>query len=236
MAVIQKRIGRNGAISYRVMIRRKGFAPVYETHKKLTDAKAAARKAETAIDEGTGVIVGAARRHTLGDAIKKFTETVIANRDDQSTKRHYQFWTERLGHARLRNITPDMIVAARDHLLKTESRLGKPLAPATVKLYIESLSAVFKTAREDWPSTRSNPHAQQRGPRPRPSKGQVRVLRQRQRAAALLDVCGGGADPGRCSLVLPAISAGAPARRLTGLDMGRCGPRSAPARRFPVRT
>ena len=61
MAVIQKRIGRNGAISYRVMIRRKGFSPVYETHKKLTDARAAATKAENAINEGAGVIVGAAR-------------------------------------------------------------------------------------------------------------------------------------------------------------------------------
>ena len=217
MAVIQKRIGRNGAISYRVMIRRKGFTPIYETHKKLTDAKAAARKAETAIDEGTGVIVGAARRHTLGDAIKKFTETVIANRDDQSTKRHYQFWTERLGHARLRNITPDMIVAARDHLLKTESRLGKPLAQATVKLYIESLSAVFKTARKEWRWTQYNPCSDVT--RPKLPKGRVRFLSDAERAA-LLDACKDSTDPRLYAFVLLAISTGARAGELTGLQWG----------------
>jgi integrase len=214
MATIQKRIGTNGTVSYRVMIRRKGFATVYETHKKLTDARAAAAKGEAAIDDGSGVIAGAARRHTLADAIKRYTETVIANRDDQSTRRHYQFWTERLGHARLRNITPDMIVAARDHLLTTQSRFGKPLAPATVKLYIESLSAVFKIARKEWRWTQYNPCSDVT--RPKLPKGRVRFLSDTERAA-LLDACKDSTDPRLYPFVLLAISTGARAGELTGL-------------------
>jgi integrase len=216
MATIQKRPGTNGT-SYRVMIRRKGFAPVYETHKRLADARAAAAKQETAMNDGAGVIAGAARRHTLADAIKKYAETVLINRDDQSTRRHYAFWTERLGHARLRNITADMIVSARDHLLTTKSRLGKPLAPATVKLYIESLSAVFKAAIKEWRWTSYNPCSDVT--RPKLPKGRVRFLSDAERVA-LLDACKASTEPRLYPFVLLAISTGARAGELTGLTWG----------------
>lgn len=138
----------------------------------------------------------------------------MAKRDDQSTRRHYEFWTERLGHVRLGNATADMIVAARDHLLTTESRRGKPLAPATVKLYIESLSAVFKTCRKEWRWATYNPCSDVT--RPKLPKGRVRFLSDSERTA-LLDACQKSTEPRLYPFVLLAISTGARAGELTEL-------------------
>ncbi len=55
MATIQKREGRNGS-SYRVMVRHRGRSAEYRTFRKLTDAKAFAAKAETAIEEEGGAL------------------------------------------------------------------------------------------------------------------------------------------------------------------------------------
>jgi integrase len=214
MATIQKRTGRNGSLSYRVMIRHRGHAPEYKTFRKMLDAKAFAYKAEAKVEEGTGGIVRAARRYTLADAIKRYIETVIAARDDQTTKRHYNFWTERLGHVRLANVTADMLVEAREHLLRTQSRLGKPLSPATVKLYLESLSAVFKAARKEWRWTTYNPVSDVT--RPKLPKGRVRFLDDAERSALLAE-CQKSSDPRLHPFVLLAISTGARASELTGL-------------------
>ncbi len=214
MATIQKRTGRNGSLSYRVMIRHRGHTPEYKTFRKLLDAKAFAYKAEVKVEEGTGAIVRAARRYTLADAIKRYTETIIAARDDQSTKRHYNFWTERLGHVRLANVTADMLVEAREHLLTKQSRLGKPLSPATVKLYLESLSAVFKTARKEWRWTTYNPVSDVT--RPKLPKGRVRFLDDAERTTLLAE-CQKSTDPRLHPFVLLAISTGARAGELTGL-------------------
>lgn len=213
MATIQKRPGVNGP-SYRVMIRHRGREAEYKTFRKLTEAKAFAYKAEATIEEGAAGIIRAARKHTLAEAIKKYCGTVVAGRDDQSTKRHYQFWTERLGHQRLANVTADMVAEARDELLKTESRLGKPLAAATVKLYIESLSAVFKTARKEWRWTTYNPCSDVT--RPKLPKGRVRFLSDAERTALLAE-CQKSADPRLYPFVLLAIGTGARAGELTGL-------------------
>lgn len=110
MATIQKREGVNGP-SYRVLVRHRGHAPEYRTFKKLTDAKAFAAKADTAINDGAGSTLREAKKRTLAEAITKYAESVIAARTDQSTKKHYAFWTERLGHMRIGNITADVIAA-----------------------------------------------------------------------------------------------------------------------------
>ncbi len=216
MATIQKRIGLAGT-TYRVMIRHRGHAAEYRSFIKMTDARAYAAKAETLINEGVGTSVREARRRTLGEAIKRYVETVIATRDDKSTRRHYAFWTERIGHMRLASVTADVVVASRDHLLASNSRLGKPMAPATVKLYIESLSAVFKVARKEWRWTTYNPCADVT--RPRLPKGRVRFLSDVERNA-LLDECHKSAERRLYAFVVLAISTGARAGELTGLKWG----------------
>ena len=216
MATIQRREGRNG-LTYRVMVRHRGHDPEYRSFRKLVDAKAYAAKATTAINEGAGATVREARRRTLSEAIKRYSDSVLATRDDQSARSHYAFWTERLGHMRLALVTADVIVEARDELLRRKSRFGRPLAPATVKLYLESLSAVFKMARKEWRWTIYNPVSDVT--RPKLPKGRDRYLTDAERTA-LLAACTASTDPRLHPFVLLAISTGARAGELTGLKWG----------------
>lgn len=215
MAYIKARVSeRTGRVTYRVQVVRRGHAPIYQTFKRKADAAAFAAKEETQINEGAGGTMREAKRRTIAEAIKRYVESVIAGRDDQSTKRHYAYWTERLGHMRLAGVTADVIVAARDDLLKTKSRLGKPLAPATVKLYLESLSAVFKTARKEWRWTQYNPVRDVT--MPKLPKGRDRYLNDAERVKLLAE-CQKNEDSRLHPFVLLAISTGARASELTGL-------------------
>ena len=214
MATIQKRVSSTGAVSYRVLVRRRGHQSEYRTFGKVTDAKAFAAKAETAINDGEGGQLREARRRTLAEAIERYQRDVLALRSDQSPRRHYAYWTERLGHTRLGNVTPDIIAAARDELLRTPTRQKGTLSPATVKLYLASLSAVFTEARKEWRWTRHNPVADVS--KPRPAAGRTRYLSDAERAA-LLAACQESPDPRLYAFVLLALSTGARAAELYGL-------------------
>jgi len=216
MATIVKRGGVNGP-SYRVMVRHRGHTPEYRTFKKRTDAQAFAAKADTAINEGAGSSLREAKKRTLGDAIKRYVESVIAARDDKSTAKHYAYWTGRLGHMRLANITADVIAAARDDLLATKTRLGTPMAPATVKLYLESLSAVFMACRKEYRWTQYNPVRDVT--MPKLPKGRDRYLSDAERTKLLAE-CQKSPEPRLYPFVLVAISTGARASELTGLTWG----------------
>jgi integrase len=216
MATIQKREGIKGN-TYRVLVRHKGHTVESRSFRRLADAKAFASKADTAINEGAGSTLREAKKRTLGEAIKRYVDSVIAARDDKSTVRHYAFWTERLGHMRLANITADVIAAARDDLAAKTTRLGKPMAPATVKSYLESLSAVFKACRKEYRWTQYNPVRDVT--MPKLPKGRDRYLTDAERVR-LLEECGKSPDPRLYPFVLLAVSTGARAAELTGLTWG----------------
>lgn len=214
MATIQKRVNRSGAVTYRVMIRRRGHAPEYRSFRRSTDAKAFAAKADNAINEGEAGELREARRRTLGDAIDRYVDSVLPLRSDRSPRRHFKFWKQRLGHVRLGAVTADQIVAARDELLKTESRLKRPMSPATVRLYLASLSTMFTTARKEWRWTKRNPVSDVT--KPTPAAGRTRYLSDAERAA-LLAACQASSDPRLYPFVVLALSTGARAGELHGL-------------------
>jgi integrase len=199
------------------LVRHRGHTPEYRTFRKKADALAFAAKADTAINEGAGSTLREAKKRTLGEAIKRYVESVIAARDDKSTAKHYAFWDQRLGHMRLANITADVIAAGRDDLLATKTRLGTAMAPATVKLYLESLSAVFKACRKEYRWTQYNPVRDVT--MPKLPKGRDRYLSDSERAKLLAE-CQRSPEPRLYGFVLLAISTGARASELTGLTWG----------------
>ena len=65
MAVIEKRIAKNGAVTFRVKIRKKGYPVQTATFKRKTDAKKWKQQIESAIDEGRHFKTAEANKHTL---------------------------------------------------------------------------------------------------------------------------------------------------------------------------
>jgi len=75
----------------------------------------------------------------------------VAGENSKSTKsykrQHINFWTQHLGHLKPSRVTSSDVSRIRDkYLLPRTNKSGKALAPATINLYITTLSHVFSTA------------------------------------------------------------------------------------------
>jgi hypothetical protein len=68
MATIEKRRASDGAITFRVKVRRRGCPTQTETFTRLTDAKNWATKIEGSILDGRHFPEAEARRRTVGEA------------------------------------------------------------------------------------------------------------------------------------------------------------------------
>jgi hypothetical protein len=71
--------------------------------------------------EGRHFRGAAARRHTLADAIKRYTEEYPGKDSGQ-----LKFWSERVGTARLHGVTPDLIAEVRSELARGHYQRSDP--------------------------------------------------------------------------------------------------------------
>src|SRR5262245_31045047 len=77
MATIVKRLGKDGQVSFRVQVRRKGAAPLSATVTKISDAKKWGPVTEAAIFEGRHFKTTEAKKHTLADLIERYRRDIL---------------------------------------------------------------------------------------------------------------------------------------------------------------
>lgn len=190
MATIQKRISKDGATSYRVQIRLRGFPPESASFERLTDAKEWAKKTEANMKAGRHF--GASKRHTFNELADEY----LPHAKD---KVRLDYWRGIFGADTLDTITPARIGKQRDKLLSEETpRFTTPATGnagqdakrkkakrtgATVNRYLASLSAclVYGVKTLQW--IERNPC--ERIEKPAESKGRVRFLSDDERTALL---------------------------------------------------
>src|ERR1035437_4386482 len=112
MATIQKRISKDGATSYRVQIRLKGFPPESASFERLTDAKEWTQKTEANMKAGRHF--GASKRHTFNELADEY---LLHAKD----KIRLAYWRRIFGTDTLDTITPARISKQRDKLLNEET-------------------------------------------------------------------------------------------------------------------
>jgi integrase len=117
----------------------------------------------------TRVVTFEARRHTLADAIKRYTEEYPGKDSGQ-----LKFWSERVGTARLHAVTPDLIAEVRSELARGHYQRSDPTSKrstlkegdkprqfkrsgATVNRYLAALSHMFTVAPKEWRWVSTNP-------------------------------------------------------------------------------
>lgn len=140
MATLTKRRRADGTLAYRVQDRTTGYPSLSETFSTLKAAREYRRKVERDREAG---LAGLHRgRHRLVHAVTDFTETAdFRKRKSQGhTRRHLEWWCDRMGQLPLSKITPDLIA---DHLHTLEA---DGLTGATVNRYRSALSRVFRYA------------------------------------------------------------------------------------------
>lgn len=188
MANIQKRDTAKGT-KFQVLIRLKGYPPQSATFERLTDARKWAATTEAAIREGRYFKVPESKRRTLGEAIDRYVRDVLPRKKQSSQYSQgiqLDWWKERMGGKTLADITPAVIVEARDELLKGETYRHTPRSASTVIRYMAVLSHLFTVCVREWEWLDDSP--MRRVSKPKEARGRTRFLSQEERTR-LLDAC-----------------------------------------------
>jgi len=217
MASIEKRIAHNGAISYRVKIRRKGAPPLTKTFRLKSQAQAWALAQEDNIQSGIPLSSISAQKHTLNDAINKYKGNVLVHKKPgqfrTDTLNHLNVWSKYLGAYMLSNITPSAITDARNKLAAEKNR-GIDKSPATINRYMASLSVVLSYAVRELEWLENNPVLRvSKLPEP---KGRTRYLSPEEKER-LLTAVKESANPFLYPIVLIALTTGARKMEILGL-------------------
>jgi integrase len=216
MATITRRTGKNGQLSYRAQVRRKGASPLSATFSKLTEAKKWAQITESAIFEGKHFTSTEAKRHTVEDVIDRYIRDVLPHKRFSTTygqRYQLQWWKNQLGKRFLADITPPVLVEYRDKLTQGE---GKQRSPATINRYLAVLSHVFTVAVREWYWLDDNPI--QKVNKPKEPRGRIRYLSDEERTH-LLDACKVSRNPYLYTVVVLALSTGARRGELLSLRL-----------------
>ncbi|MEK7795739.1 MAG: site-specific integrase [Candidatus Hydrogenedentota bacterium] len=185
MASIRARKGVDGKLNYTARIRMKGTAEQSATFPRLTDARKWIQATESAIREGRHFRGTESKRHTLGEAIDRYTRDVLPLKKsgirDQAPK--LERWKTEIGNLTLADVTPPVIAEIRDKLLNEQTRFGTKMTGSTVNRYLAPLSHLFSVATRDWGWTNTNPV---RGiSKPKEGQARVRYLSDDERARLL---------------------------------------------------
>ena len=207
MATIQERKSRDGKTSYRAIVRLKGVPPQTATFTRKTDARNWANRVENEIRERRYFPKAVAGNHTLAEAITRYLEDVMPRkpRSAYTQTGQLRWWLDEIGAYSLADLTPDVIIGARDRLAKKPNKMGGKLSTATVNRYMAALSHVLSVARDEWRWLDESPMP--RIGKLKEAKGRVRFLDDEERERLLM-ACRESQSPYLYPIVLLAISTG----------------------------
>ena len=217
MAAPEKRIGKDGKVSWRVRIRKHGFPTQSKTFRYKADADRWIRKTEAEMDDGKFFVSKRKHVRTLSDAVDRYEENESKElADGERRVLQLKWWIDALGPVTLLALCNDVdLVHDASHTLKTEivKRTKRPRSPATVKRYLAALSRLFSCGM-DWGWCDTNPVS--RIQKPSEPDGRVRFLSDDERAA-LLKATEASEDPYLHSVVLLALCTGGRLGEVTGI-------------------
>ncbi len=188
MAIIETRQRKNGSVSFRALIRIKGYPPVSQTFARRTDAKLWAQQTESAMKSGRYQHTPEAKRHTVAEAIERYLLDVLSNRprNEANIRTHLEWWKEQLGHCLMANLTPPILIEKLQHLARVPGENGKVRSASTVVRYSASFSHLLSVASREWEWIQDNPMRKVR--KPSEPRGRVRFLDDVERER-LLQAC-----------------------------------------------
>lgn len=217
MASIRKRTRSDGATTYRVDVRLKGFPAQRATFARLTDAKRWATQTEAAIREGRHFKTTEAKSHTFSDMANRYIDNVLPTKPKQQAAQTQQlkWWMKQFGDYLLADVTPALIAESRDKLRKEITPLGTVKKPSTVIRYMAVLSHCFNVAINEWSWLEHNP--MRKVTKPREPKGRVRFLSEDERTR-LLEACKQSDSPYLYIVVVIALSTGMRKAEIMGMS------------------
>jgi len=213
MATINTHKAKDGTLTYRVRVRRRGERVQTASFPTLKDARKWATMMEGDIIAGRH-FPDKKPKHTLNELLDRYVQEIMPRKTPETQRSHravVAFWQERLGHKLLTDITKADIIALRDEIQKTS-------APATVQKYLTILSHALNTAIREYGWLDTNVvNTVSRPPLP---PGRVRYLTDTERTR-LLQECHNSQNPYIYRLMVLALSTALRRGSLLGLTVDR---------------
>ncbi len=168
MPTIRERAKADGTRVFHVQVRMSGFPARTASFPTRRQAERWSKTVEAEMIEGKHFRSVEARRRTLAQAIDRYVEEELPKKRDARTRGiRLRWWKGKLGHLKLAEITPAILVEYRNRLTKetfaraspgskgSALKAGEPATqhkrkPQTANRYLAYLSHVFTLARREW--------------------------------------------------------------------------------------
>ncbi|MGK5594808.1 MAG: hypothetical protein ACSNEK_05565 [Parachlamydiaceae bacterium] len=195
MKGIDKRVAKDGSVSYRARVRIKGHPILSKTFSSMTLAKQWKKETEVEIEKGRYFDRIEAQKHTLSEAIDRYIKYILPSKpkNAKNVRHHLLWWKTQLGAYSLDAIKPSLIAEQRDLLQKEPTARGKVRSATTVVHYLGSLSHLFTICIKEWNWMTDN--SVRKLSKPKISNSRVRFLEDEERMS-LLEEC----KKSRCSV------------------------------------
>ncbi len=111
MATYQKRMGKDGTVSYRALVRITGFPPQSATFKSKTKAAEWAMRTEIALRDGKYLPQMESKRRTVGELIDRYLNEELPKKQNKSRDIRVQLgiWRDLIGQYSLTAIKTDIL-------------------------------------------------------------------------------------------------------------------------------
>jgi integrase len=207
MATIQERITQDGKVTYRVQVRLRGYPAQTASFERKTDARKWAQQVESSIREGRHFKTAESKKHTLGEMIDRYIESVIPTKKVYGQRQILQlnWWKNQIGSHLLSEVTPALIAEQRDKLLQEVTYRGVKRSNSTTVRYMAAISHAFSTAVNEWGWLDDSP--MRKVAKPKEPRGRVQYLNDQERVN-LLEVCKGSTHPYLYTVVVLALATG----------------------------
>lgn len=193
----------------------KGFPLQTATFERKTDARDWAKRTEAAMKEGRHFPEAASKKKTVADLVDRYVANVCPEKKDGAkTARQLEWWKSEHGFRVLAELTPEMLLEARDALQREKGPTGKARSGATVNRYCAALSVALTMASKEWGWMRENP--MRRVTKRKESRGRVRFLSEEERVR-LLAACRASSFSYLYPIVVLALSTGMRRGEILGL-------------------
>lgn len=219
MGYIREVTKKSGEITYHAEVRLKGHPPERESFRTKTQAKKWVQDTESAMRDGRHVKISEAKRHTVGDMIKRFVSQWLSKSPQRLKKQAslLSWWNEWCGYLLLADLTPAVIAEGRDQLLNEITVRGALRSSSTVNRYLSALGKALTVAVKEWGWLQDSPMRNVGKPSENP--GRERFLSKEEKGR-LLQACAESRNLNLLPIVSLALITGMRFGEIVGLRWG----------------
>lgn len=207
MGTIREYPKEDGSITYHAEVRLKGYPPQRDSFRTKTLAKKWIQDTESSIRDGRHFRTAEAKKHTVKELIERFISQWLSQYPHRVVRQtaYLAWWKNRLGHVLLSDLTPALLVEARDVLLAEKTPRGNIRNPSTVNRYIAAFSIALTIAMKEWGWIDDTP--MRKLTKPPEGKGRNRLLSIEEKTR-LLQACQSSSNANLYSIVALALLTG----------------------------